>query len=91
MHVLALCGSLRAGSFNRGLLRAAAELAPEGVRVEVAEIGDVPPYKEDLEPRGWPAPVAALRDRGATVSGVDLSPDMVALARERLGEAVPGS
>ena len=63
MHVLALCGSLRAGSFNRGLLRAAAEMAPEGVRVEVAGIGDVPPYNEDVEPRGWPAPVASLRDR----------------------------
>ena len=63
MHVLALCGSLRAGSFNRGLLRAAAELAPEGVRVEIAGVGDLPLYDEDLEPKGWPAPVAALRDR----------------------------
>ena len=63
MHVLALCGSLRAGSFNRGLLRAAADVAPEGVRVEVAEIGGLPLYNEDLERQGWPAPVGSLRDR----------------------------
>lgn len=32
---------------------------------------------------------AALRDQGASVTGIDGSPAMIALARERLGEAVP--
>jgi chromate reductase, NAD(P)H dehydrogenase (quinone) len=47
--ILGLSGSLRRGSFNAGLLRAAAELAPEGVTVEIGSIRDVPLYDGDLE------------------------------------------
>ena len=50
MRVLAVSGSLRAGSFNTSLLRAALEAAPEGVELELWEgIGDLPLYDEDLE------------------------------------------
>jgi chromate reductase len=70
MHILAICGSLRSGSFNRGLLRAAQEVAPVGVTVEIAEVGDLPLIDEDLEKRGWPAPVAALRERAYHADGL---------------------
>lgn len=67
MHVLALCGSLRAASFNMALLRAAQELAPAGMTVEIVEaaaIAALPHMNEDLEtPQGRPAPVEALRAR----------------------------
>jgi NAD(P)H-dependent FMN reductase len=33
IHVLALAGSFRSGSFNQALIRAARELAPEHVRI----------------------------------------------------------
>ncbi len=46
--ILGLPGSLRAGSFNTGLLRAARELAPAGVEVEIADISAIPLYNEDL-------------------------------------------
>ena len=42
IEVLALCGSLRAKSFNRMAIRAAVELAPKGVTIAVGEIGDYP-------------------------------------------------
>lgn len=63
MQVLAVSGSLRRASFNTGLLRAAREVAPENVAIEVASISDVPLFNEDIEREGWPAPVVALRRR----------------------------
>lgn len=67
MHILGVCGSLRAGSLNMALLRAACELAPEGMTLEIVEaaaIAALPLMNEDLEtPAGRPAPVEALRAR----------------------------
>ncbi|MHB8573222.1 MAG: NADPH-dependent FMN reductase [Candidatus Dormibacteria bacterium] len=60
--VAALAGSLRRDSLNRGLLRAAAEAAPEGVEVRELEIGSLPLYSEDLDSEGAPAAVLALRE-----------------------------
>ena len=45
MKILAISGSLRAGSYNTALARAAAELAPDGVEIEVYDgLGLVPHY-----------------------------------------------
>jgi chromate reductase len=62
IQVCAVAGSLRTASYNRGLLRAAVELAPEGLVIRVFErLGDIPPYNEDVEKSGDPEPVKALK------------------------------
>ena len=60
--VLAISGSLRRLSYNRGLLRAAAEHAPEGVDVEIYdELESLAPYNEDRDnDNDRPATVKAL-------------------------------
>src|SRR5688500_6024853 len=63
MRILGICGSLRAGSLNRLLLRAAEQAVPAGVTIEVAELGDIPLFNEDVEAHGDPAPVKALKER----------------------------
>ncbi len=60
VKILGLCGSLRAGSYNRAALRAALELAPEGVEMRTAEIGDLPLYNEDVRVGGDPPVVQAF-------------------------------
>ena len=61
MKVLAISGSLRDHSFNTRLLRAAAELAPDGVEVELWNgLKAVPPFDEDDEGERAPAGVAEL-------------------------------
>lgn len=74
MHILGICGSLRRASYNRGLLRAALDLLPHEpgrpTRLEIADVGDLPLMDEDLEARGWPAPVAALRERAYAADGL---------------------
>jgi chromate reductase len=69
--VLGLCGSLRRGSFNRMALRAAAELAPQGMTVEPFErLGDIPPYNDDVREAGYPPVVQELRQRIASADAV---------------------
>ncbi len=69
-----IAGSLRKGSFNAALLRAAAEAAPAGTAVEIASIAGIPVYDGDLEAeRGIPEVVAALKDRIAAADGLLLA------------------
>src|SRR5215471_1600131 len=59
--VLGICGSLRAGSYNRAALRAAIELKPPGMMIETADIGSIPLYNEDVRALGFPPPVDTFR------------------------------
>ena len=50
IKVAGIPGSLREGSFNKGLLRAAIELAPVGMEIQMfTRLGDIPPYNADVE------------------------------------------
>ena len=68
--ILAIAGSVRARSYNRMLVRAAIEVAPEGAAIETASIEDIPLYNGDLEEAGVPAAVQDLKNRIAGASGV---------------------
>ena len=64
MRVLAISGSLREGSYNTALLRAAAETAPEGIEVELYEdLDSVPHYNQDRDTDNPPQAVAELREQ----------------------------
>jgi chromate reductase, NAD(P)H dehydrogenase (quinone) len=63
MRTLAISGSLRRGSHNTGLLRAAAEVAPAGGEVLIWDgLRRIPPYDEDLDGERPPEPVRRLRE-----------------------------
>ena len=61
INVLGFAGSLRRGSFNRGLIRAAAASAPSGVIVEIYDLADIPLYNQDVEDAGEPDAVVAWK------------------------------
>jgi len=61
LKVLGIAGSLRAGSFNRSLLRAAQELAPAGMTITAFDLAAIPLYNGDVEAQGDPEPVTALK------------------------------
>jgi chromate reductase len=62
VKVCGIAGSLRKSSYNRSLLRAAVELAPDRMTITVFDrLGDVPLYDADVEARGDPEPVSALK------------------------------
>jgi chromate reductase len=72
MRILAVSGSLREGSFNTSLLRAAAEAAPEGIEVELWEgLAELPLYDEDLDdPTDAPESVRRLREDWAAADAI---------------------
>jgi len=62
MRLLTISGSLREGSYNTALARAAADVAPEGVEVELYNgLGELPLFDADLEGDEHPA-VRHLRE-----------------------------
>jgi chromate reductase len=68
MNVLGISGSLRKGSFNSAALRAAQSLAPAGMSIAIAEIGDIPLYNEDVRSAGMPPSVERFRK---AIAGAD--------------------
>lgn len=70
IRIVGLSGSLRRHSFNRGLLRAAAEVMPEDAILEIGSIAEIPLYNADVEAEGIPGPVAALKDKIAAADGL---------------------
>lgn len=84
INVLGIVGSLRRGSYNRGLMRAAQSLAPAGMQIDTFEIGEVPPYNEDvLSGSGFPHVVEAFRERVRSC-------DAVLIATPEYNYSVPG-
>ena len=61
IRVLGFAGSLRQGSFNRALLRAADAAVPEGMKIEVFDLAAIPLYNGDVEAAGDPDGVAAFK------------------------------
>lgn len=68
LNVLALSGSLRKGSYNTLTIRAAQELAPPGMRIELYDYTDIPFYNDDVRLAGYPPPVQRFR---ASIAAAD--------------------
>ena len=81
--IIGLAGSLRRGSFNAMLLRAAAESVPAGSTVEIASIGGIPLYDADLEAEGIPEAVEALKER-------IVAADALLLVTPEYNNSIPG-
>ena len=64
LDIVGLCGSLRKASYNRALLRAAQEVAPDGMTIEDYDgLAGIPPFNQDvLDAGGFPAEPQRLRD-----------------------------
>jgi chromate reductase len=61
LRVVAIAGSLRAASYNRGLVRAAQDVAPRGLTITIRDLAPIPLYNADVEAQGDPQSVAQLK------------------------------
>ena len=82
-RIVAFAGSLRRGSFNRALIRAAQELAPEGMTIESIEIGELPFYNADVEAQGDPPAVERFKTSLFDADGV-------LIATPEYNDGIPG-
>lgn len=70
-RIIGIAGSLRTGSFNAALLRAAATLMPTGTTLEIATIKGIPLYDGDVEAKdGVPPAVELLKIQIASGDGL---------------------
>jgi chromate reductase len=84
MQILGIAGSLRAGSYNRQLLRLAAETLPDGVELAVWEgLRDLPAFDEDDE-NTHSLTVAGFRSAVAAA-------DCVLIATPEYNGSIPGA
>ena len=69
-NVVGFAGSLRRGSYNRALLRAATELAPPSLHIVIHDLDGIPLYNGDIEAAGAPPSVVQLRDAVRQADGL---------------------
>ncbi|SDY78717.1 NAD(P)H-dependent FMN reductase [Collimonas sp. OK242] len=82
--IVGVAGSLRGGSLNAALLRAAADLMPPGSALEIGTIKGIPLYDGDLEQaEGIPAAVTLLKEQIAVA-------DALLLVTPEYNNSMPG-
>jgi chromate reductase, NAD(P)H dehydrogenase (quinone) len=82
-RIVAFAGSLRKNSYNRALIRAAQELAPEGISIDSIEIGSLPFYDADVEAKGDPPAIAAFKRKLVDADGI-------LIATPEYNDGIPG-
>ncbi len=80
--ILGIAGSLRKGSFNKSILRAAVELAPKDVVIEVFDLEGIPPFNQDLDQQ----PPDKVRDLKAKIRAADA----ILIATPEYNYSIPG-
>lgn len=70
MNIVAISGSLRKKSYNTALLRAAQQLTPEGMTIEIISIDGLPVFNQDIEESDFPPLVRELREKIRAADGV---------------------
>lgn len=82
VNILGFAGSLRKGSYNRALLRAAAELVPKDAKLEVFDLEGIPPFNQDLE--------ASMPEKVKEFKAKIKSSDAILIATPEHNYSIPG-
>ena len=82
VKILGFVGSLRKGSYNKALMRAALELTPEDAALEVFDLEGIPPFNQDLENQ----PPRIVREFKAKIRNADA----LLIATPEYNYSVPG-
>ena len=70
LHVLAVAGSLRKGSYHRQLLTALPDLSPGALEIEVFDLEGIPLFNADVEDKGYPERVQSFRQSIESSDGI---------------------
>jgi chromate reductase len=82
VNILGFAGSLRKGSYNKALLRAAAELVPEDATLEIFDLEEIPPFNQDLE--------SAMPERVKEFKSKIRSADAILIVTPEHNYSIPG-
>lgn len=84
LNVLGIPGSLRSGSYNRALLEAAQEAAPEGIEITIFDLDTIPMYDPDID-NDDDRPAAARALKAAIAEA-----DALLIATPEYNHGIPG-
>jgi chromate reductase len=82
VNILGFAGSLRKGSYNKALLRAAAELVPQDTTLEIFDLEGIPPFNQDLE--------SAMPERVKEFKSKIKSADAILIVTPEHNYSIPG-
>ena len=82
ISILAFGGSLRKGSYNKALLKAAQEMVPKDARMEIYEIAGIPSFSQDLENN----PLPIVKEFKARIKAADA----ILIATPEYNYSIPG-
>jgi chromate reductase len=82
VSILGFAGSLRKGSYNKALLRAALEMIPADAELEIFDIEGIPPFNQDLENQ----PPEKVKEFKAKIRAADA----VLIATPEYNYSIPG-
>jgi len=82
VNILGFAGSLRKSSYNKSLLRAAAELVPKGATLEIFDLEGIPPFNQDLE--------SAMPERVKKFKSKIKSADAILIVTPEHNYSIPG-
>jgi len=82
VSILGFAGSLRKGSFNKSLLRAASEMLPRDATLEIFDLEGIPPFNQDLERQ----PPEKVNDFKSKIRAVDA----ILIATPEYNYSIPG-
>jgi len=82
VNILGFAGSLRKGSYNKAILRAAVELMPTNAKLEIFDLEDIPPFNQDLEKQ----PPLKVKDFKAKIRAADA----ILIATPEYNYSIPG-
>lgn len=82
IKILGFAGSLRRASYNKAILQAAKDFAPEGSEIEIFDLEGIPPYNQDLDDR-MPAKVVEFKEKIRKA-------DAILIATPEYNYSVPG-
>jgi chromate reductase len=70
LEILAFAGSLRQGSYNKALLRAAKVIAPQALHIQIFDLAGIPLFNADVEAEGDPERVVEFKNAIRRADGV---------------------
>lgn len=82
VKILGFAGSLRKGSYNRSLLRAAQELVPKDAELEIFDLEGLPLFNQDLEDQ----PTEKVKEFKAKIRAADA----ILIATPEYNYSIPG-
>jgi chromate reductase len=82
VSIFGFAGSLRRGSYNKAILRAAQDLAPNGTQLEIFDLEGIPPFNQDLEDQ----PPARVKEFKKKI----IAADAILIATPEHNYSIPG-